>query len=79
MKLYIGTKIIAAEPMGEEKFLFLHGKSPSYNIATQRDGYRVMYEDGYISWSSKETFERAYREINLYEMALVDTYSDLRL
>lgn len=24
-------------------------------------GYAVKYPDGYVSWSSKETFEKAYR------------------
>jgi len=26
-----------------------------------KDGYGVKYEDGYISWSPKDTFEKAYR------------------
>ena len=26
------------------------------------EGYRVEYEDGYLSWSPKEVFEAAYRE-----------------
>ena len=41
---YIGVKQVTAWP--EEK----DGKL----------GYAVMYEDGYTSWSPKETFERAY-------------------
>jgi hypothetical protein len=45
MKQYIGVKIIAALP---EKNL--QGK----------EGYKVVYEDGYVSWSPKETFEDAY-------------------
>ena len=46
-KDYIGTKIITAWPDTED------GK----------DGYAVKYEDGYTSWSPKETFEKAYRVI----------------
>ena len=47
MKLYIGTKIIAAEPQEKD------GK----------EGYKVEYEDGYISWSPKDVFETAYEAI----------------
>jgi hypothetical protein len=42
---YIGVKQVLAWP---EKH------------ADGRDGYAVKYEDGYTSWSPKETFERAY-------------------
>lgn len=44
---YLGVKLIQAEP--EEK----HG----------REGYKVVYPDGYVSWSPKETFESAYFEL----------------
>lgn len=46
MKEYIGTKCIEAEP--EQK--------------NGEDGYKVVYEDGYESWSPKEAFEKAYRK-----------------
>ena len=62
MKKYIGTKQVEAEPMtmGEayEKGL-LRGK-PDEEYATHM-GYHVKYQDGYESWSPKETFENAYR------------------
>lgn len=48
MKTYIGTKIIQAEP--EEK--------------DGNPGYRVVYKDGYTSWSPKVIFEESYREIS---------------
>lgn len=47
MKTFIGVKMIQAEP-------------------AERDGeagYRVIYSDGYESWSPKEVFERGYFEI----------------
>jgi len=50
MKTYIGTKIISAEP------------------STNEDGelgYKVIYQDGYTSWSPKEVFEEAYRTIEI--------------
>lgn len=44
---YIGTKIIQATPQQN---------------ADGRPGYQVVYEDGYISWSPADVFERAYRK-----------------
>lgn len=41
---YIGTKQIQAQPMEQDG----------------RDGYRVIYPDGYESWSPKDVFEKAY-------------------
>lgn len=48
MKNYIGVKIVKAEPMAKD------GK----------DGYKVVYPDGYVSWSPKEVFEKAYRTLD---------------
>ena len=42
-KDYIGTKIITAWP----------------DTKDGKDGYAVKYEDGYTSWSPKDTFEKA--------------------
>lgn len=44
MKKYIGVKMIEAEPM----------------IRDGKEGYSVVYPDGYISWSPKDVFEAAY-------------------
>ena len=54
MKRYIGTKIIHAEP----------SFSQSDNPDIGKPGYRVQYQDGYISWSPKDVFEESYRECN---------------
>ena len=57
MKQYIGTKIIQAEPKMR--------KVPAENCLADRgfeDGYKVIYPDGYESWSPKDVFESAYRE-----------------
>ena len=60
MKTYIGTKIIQAEPAFR-----IDGKvySPDDILPKDTDveeGYRVRYPDGYVSWSPKDVFERAY-------------------
>ena len=47
MKRYIGTKIIEAEIAA----------NPKDGI----EGYRVVYADGYTSWSPRAAFEEAYR------------------
>ena len=46
-KKYVGIKIVEAWPEMQDGVL----------------GYIVEYEDGYISWSPKGTFEKAYQEI----------------
>ena len=51
MKNYIGVKIVKAEPMEKG------------GIA----GYKVRYKDGYESWSPKEVFEEAYKELDCKE------------
>ena len=60
MKMYIGTKIVKAEPMHE-------GTAFANNFAREdgnRQGYHVQYKniDGsiYDSWSPKDAFESAY-------------------
>ena len=47
MQNYIGVKIVKAEP--QEK----NGSA----------GYRIKHPDGFESWSPKEVFEKAYREL----------------
>ena len=53
-KLYIGAKLIRAFPEERE------------GVA----GYAVLYPDDYRSWSPKETFESAYREVTAAEKEL---------
>jgi len=57
LKTYIGIKIVDAYP-DEAKEDDKRGK-----YAVGALGYRVIYEDGYTSWSPKEVFESAYLEI----------------
>lgn len=45
MKKYIGTKTVEAEPR---------------EGTDGREGYKVVYKDGYASWSPKDAFEEAY-------------------
>lgn len=51
MKNYIGVKIVKAEPKEKNGV----------------PGYAVKYPDGYVSWSPKEIFEKAYRELDFQD------------
>lgn len=63
MKAYIGTKVVQAEP--QDRRNNLETDTPA------RPGYKVVYEDGYESWSPKDVFERCYREVTITESALI--------
>jgi len=69
MKAYIGAKIVQAEP--QVRIIF----SDSGDEIIQA-GYRVVYPDGYVSWSPKEVFEEAYRPLNAGEKQLVLNSTD---
>lgn len=53
MKTFIGTKIIQAEPQAKTD-----GPTDTHG----QPGYKVVYPDGYTSWSPAAAFEEAYRE-----------------
>lgn len=70
-KRYIGTKLIQAEPAwritdrtGHRYIQTKDVNDCCENGSKIEDGYRVVYEDGYESWSPKEVFEDAYRPTN---------------
>lgn len=75
MDRYIGTKIVLAEPMKKGEFVWAQADRvpPAIKQTDGPDGYKVVYEDGYVSWSPKETFERAYRKITPEEAGLIVT------
>lgn len=63
MKKYIGVKQISAKPMtmGEayENGLLQKNRTITENEKTL-DGYYVEHDNGYVSWSPKDVFEKAY-------------------
>ena len=62
MKQFIGTKIIQAEPayrVDGQVFVMANIVPCGVHI---EDGYKVVYPDGYESWSPKGVFDEAYRE-----------------
>ena len=74
MKKYIGTKIVAATPMNRGQYHEYRWWGLPADENGGDEGYIVEYMDGgkpnhpghngYISWSPKEQFDNAYREID---------------
>jgi hypothetical protein len=76
LKNYVGAKIIQAVPMGELTFLREVKQQDVETARPDRSGYLVIYpSDGkggtYQSWSPKEVFESAYREVTEGEAAMI--------
>ena len=61
MRKYIGTKIIHAEPANRVDGVICSVDAMAPTVATVEHGYKVVYPDGYESWSPKAVFEEAYR------------------
>lgn len=74
MQTYIGTKLLAARPMTRAEYNDYRGWQLPADENGADEGYLVEYFDGgqtnhpahqgYVSWSPKDVFERAYRPIN---------------
>jgi hypothetical protein len=75
MKQFIGTKRVLATPMNRREYCKYMNWTPIPREDGEDEGYLVEYLDssnlnhpnhkGYISWSPKEQFDNAYREINM--------------
>lgn len=69
MKQYIGTKIVKAEPAvrivekGNRRVVPLTQHPITCHADKVDMGYKVVYEDGYESFSPKKVFEESYHEI----------------
>lgn len=70
-KLYISSKLYRGIPMDEVTFLTEVKKEVMPANRENREGYKVTYPDGYVSWSPKEAFETANREVTEAEKDLV--------
>lgn len=72
LKTYIGMKAIQAKPMSRQQYNELRGWEVPQGENPQDEGYLVVYPDspncnvsgfdGYVSWSPKEVFDKAYKE-----------------
>lgn len=76
-EIYIGTKIVKAIPMKYGNYLKSSKQLPvnimnvSFPGEASREGYKVIYEDGYKSWSPKDVFERSYRILSANEIQMI--------
>ena len=61
MKKYLGVKLIEAEPMNKYEYHMNIKKEDCFE--DNEDGYKVVYPDGYVSWSPKDVFEKAYMKV----------------
>lgn len=75
MKNYIGVKIVKAKPGTMAEAQAMKSKCPvevqerifKQSGTVNQDGYIIKYPDGYISWSPKDVFEKAYRPLDCEE------------
>lgn len=86
MEQYIGTKIVQAEPAYKLTGPGVNEVIPASECLNAEDvagcavetiegvaaeeGYKVVYEGGYESWSPKEVFEKAYRRTDSMSFGL---------
>jgi hypothetical protein len=63
LKKYIGFKLIQAEPMNLGDYNSLRGWQIPNDEDPKKEGYKVIYTDGYVSWSPNEVFDKSYMEI----------------
>ena len=58
---FTGTKTLDAEVMTRGEYNLFRGWVIPENENPDDEGYKVVYGDGYVSWSPKATFKAAYR------------------
>lgn len=86
-RLYQGTKLLKATPMGKLAYCKLRGWDVPADEDPDQLGYVVEYQDGgepnvegflgYVSWSPADVFERAYRPWNTYVERMRLEHDDL--
>lgn len=61
MSKYIRVNIVEAEPMTAYEFDNLKGREHSDENC---EGYKIVYDDGYVSWCPKARFDEVSRPID---------------
>lgn len=67
MEKYLGVKLVDAQPFTRGQHSESKGFDKVLTGNAEDEGYQVIYEDGYESWSPKNVFEDAYRKIKTTE------------
>lgn len=70
MEKYLGVKLIEAEPLSLGDYNKRRGWTIPENEDPAKEGYYVVYPDGYVSWSPKGIFEEAYRKTDRLSFGL---------
>jgi len=70
MKQYIGVKLVKAEEMRREKACELKLLRENSCNDGEQEGYKVEYDNGYISWSPKSVFDEAYRSVDGFSFGM---------
>lgn len=70
MHKYIGTKVVKAYPCPAWK------NAGGHKVGDE--GYKVIYEDGYVSWSPKDVFEKHYKKSDTYIDRMKIEYEELQ-
>ena len=83
LKLYIGTKMVKAEPMVKSAAVTKGWARPSSEGNEDVPGYHVQYTnpDGstYDSWSPKDVFEQSYQIVENFKDHLLNAKMRLRM
>ena len=83
LKLYIGTKIVKAEPMAKSAAVTKGWARPSSEGNEDVPGYHVQYinPDGstYDSWSPKDVFEQSYQIVENFKDPLFTAKLRIRM
>lgn len=78
MKKYIGTKQVEATPaIRKGGNVYLPEDVIPRTMEPVEEGYKVVYEDGYESWSPKEVFEKAYKIAETFKDRLMIEHDEL--
>lgn len=83
LKLYIGTKMVKAEPMAKSAAVAKGWARPPSEGNQDAPGYHVQYinPDGstYDSWSPKDVFEQSYQIVENFKDHLFNVKMRLRM
>lgn len=77
MENYMGCKMVKAEPAYNVDGKIYTMNEPVPRAMSRKEGYKVVYVDGYESWSPKEVFEKAYMKVgdkNTITEELIDSF-----
>lgn len=67
LQTFRGVKEVKAIPMDEFEAIENGICRPNEDNHEWRLGYKVVYEDGYESWSPKDVFQKAYKKAETYK------------